>query len=465
MSLFTVLKAAAACGGSLFGPDINIDHRWCCDSREVVANGAFAAIRGAVTDGHLYIRQAIEHGAKVILAESNGAADLALLSTEYPDVAFIAAEDTEKALTAIAKAYLRCVNPRIVAITGSVGKTTTRELTAAALKKHLKVHSAIKSFNTLIGTSLTILSMAEDTKVLVLEFGTNHFGEIAEMVKNFPPQIAVITEVAPCHLAGFGTVEGVLKAKTEICASSRLESIVYNYDNTLLRDYMSHNIDNIKKVSVGKHDGADIKVEKCFVHLNEKGPSTTVCYSIGGKEVSLTSSLFGIQHAYNMGYAFAISSLFGMNVSEIADGISELSPISGRGVCKRCARNCWVIDEAYNANPASLHAAIENTYAVADTMGLKKEAILGGMRELGEKSDEWHRKMVAELSGFDNVKLLGDEWHCCEPLPKGVKLYSSLDEIIASLSYGENESKIVLIKGSNSYGLKRVVEKFLGTQQ
>ena len=119
---------------------------------------------------------------------------------------------TEEALALAASEYLRRVAPKTIAITGSVGKTTTRELTAAALAQRYKVHSAVRSFNTIIGCALTVLSMAEKTEALVLELGTNHFGEIAEMVKYFPPETVIITEVAPAHLEGFGSVRGVLRA-------------------------------------------------------------------------------------------------------------------------------------------------------------------------------------------------------------------------------------------------------------
>lgn len=457
MSLFTVSEGARLCGGRHYGPDVKISRGWKCDSREVLPGDAFVAIKGAVTDGHLYLHQAIERGAKLLLVDAAELERIGVRGAEYAGVSFLVVADTQRALAALAEEYLRRVSPRVAAITGSVGKTTTRELTAAALKKRFRVHSAIRSFNTLIGCSLTILAMAEDTEALVLELGTNHFGEIEEMVSHFPPEIAVITEVAPCHLEGFGSLEGVLRAKLEICKSPRLAAVVYNGDNALLKEYMSYNLDNIKKIDVGYKEGTALMVKAAEVRLDENGPRTSALLCRGEKDIPLSCSLFGAQHAYNMGYAFAVASWFGLTEEEIAAGLAKTPPISGRGLCKRCAPRGWVIDEAYNANPASMSAAIRNTRAAADSLGVRKQAILAGMRELGESAAAWHRSIIEELDGFDGVLLLGAEWRGCGALPAGMRLFSSLEELISEIDFGDLDNQVTLVKGSNSYGLKRVV--------
>lgn len=457
MALFCASEGAALCGGRLYGPDIKISRGWKCDSREINPGDGFVALKGAATDGHLYLHQAIERGAKLLLAEAAELERLNIRGEAYSGVSFIAVADTQRALASLAEEYLRRVSPRVAAITGSVGKTTTRELTAAALKKRFRVHSAIRSFNTLVGCSLTILAMAEDTEVLVLELGTNHFGEIEEMVSHFPPEIAVITEVAPCHLEGFGSLEGVLRAKLEICGSPRLAAVVFNNDSGLLKNYMSYNFDNIKKIAVGSGEGASLKIKEAEVRLDENGPRTSAVLCREGKDISLSCSLFGMQHAYNMGYAFAVASWLGLSDEEAAAGIAEISPISGRGLCKRSASRGWVIDEAYNANPASMSAAIRNTRAAAESLGVRKWAILAGMRELGESAAEWHRRIIGELADFDGVMLLGEEWRGCGPLPEGAALFSSLEELISKIDYNDLNDKMILVKGSNSYGLKRVV--------
>lgn len=459
MFFFPASEGAKICGGRLAGPDREVSAHWACDSREVSRGGAFVALKGASTDGHLYIEGAAASGAKLMLVseeelEKQGLAD------KFGDISFIAVKDTEASLCQLAREYLRRMAPKILAITGSVGKTTTRELTAAALRQRFRVHSAVRSFNTLIGCSLTILSMPADTEVLVLELGTNHFGEIAEMTESFPPEIAVITEVAPCHLEGFGTVEGVLRAKTEICGSRNLKTVIYNYDNELLRNYFAQHKDSITALSAGRSEGADFKIGKTSVELSEDGPHTDTELSAAGKICTLSSPLFGLQHAYNMTYAFAAALELGVSPGDAAAGIAGTKAISGRGVCRRIAARGWLIDEAYNANPLSMHAAIVNARDAAERLGMRRCAILGGMRELGESSDFWHRKIVDEICDFDEVMLLGSEWSACGELPANSRLFSSMEDLMPAAASLVRDNAVILVKGSNSYGLKHIAGAF-----
>ncbi|MCR5336093.1 MAG: UDP-N-acetylmuramoyl-tripeptide--D-alanyl-D-alanine ligase [Synergistes sp.] len=455
MPFFSASEGAALCGGRLAGPDREVSSQWACDSREVLRDGAFAALKGASTDGHLYIAGAAEAGAKLMLV-SEDELERQGLAQKYRDISFIAVKDTEAALCRLAREYLRRTGPETVAITGSVGKTTTRELTSAALRQRFRVHSAVRSFNTLIGCSLTILAMPADTQVLVLELGTNHFGEIAEMVESFPPELAVITEVAPCHLEGFGTVEGVLRAKTEICRSRNLKTVIYNCDNELLKNYFAPDNSNITALSVGYCGGAGFKIGNTAVELTENGPRTETEVTVEGRTYKLSSPLFGIQHAYNMAYAFAAAIKLGLGPEEAAAGIAGTKALSGRGVCRRTAFRGWLIDEAYNANPLSMHAAIANTRSSAERLGLRRCAILGGMRELGESSDIWHARILAELGDFDEVLLLGSEWKACGELPANTRLFSSREDLLSAAASLQRDNSVILVKGSNSYGLKHV---------
>ncbi len=456
---FSVCDAAAACGGKCYGPEAEAARTWRCDSREVDEGDGFAAIRGAKTDGHLYIRQAAAQGARIILAEREGLENAGVRPEDFPGVSFIVTERrTEEALALAASEYLRRAAPKTIAITGSVGKTTTRELTAAALSQRYKVHSAVRSFNTIIGCALTVLSMAEDTEALVLELGTNHFGEIAEMVKYFPPETVIITEIAPAHLEGFGSVRGVLRAKLEICGSAKLHKIIYNYDNTLLREALSHNYDNIAKIGVGREAGAGILIEECRVTLSDGGPSTSVCCREAEREIMLSAPLFGEQHAYNMCFAYAAAKSCGVSAQETARGFAAMAQLGGRGLCRRTERGVWVIDEAYNANPASMRAAIRNARAAAESLGLRKCAALGGMRELGESAPEWHREILEAAAGFDSVLLLGEEWkECGAQLAENFMLCASLDELVSRALEESAKGGLILVKGSNSYGLKKAV--------
>lgn len=458
MSQSWVSDAALWSGGIHYGPDIQLCRSWKNDSRDVGPGDAFVALKGEKTDGHNFVHRAVERGAKLLLVNSDKIEELMLMEPEYGGIAVIAVPDTEKALAEIAREYLKVQAPKVIGITGSVGKTTTRELTASLLQSGNKVHSALRSFNTVIGCSLTILAMPEGTEILILEFGTNHFGEIRDMVSLFPPHLAIITEVAPAHLEGFKDIEGVLSAKMEICGSEKLETIIYNSDNELLKKELSYNYNNIKKIGVGKKEESGLKILDSAVSLAGEGAQLISAYCLCGKRFELKTGLFGLQHSYNVGYAFLAAESFGVDIPEAAEILSKFMPISGRGICKKKPQNQWVIDEAYNANPRSMMAAIENTINVAESSGLAAYAVLGGMRELGGASAHWHREILRSVSAFSKVILLGEEWFdSTVEMPDNAQRHRSFEEITGLTQTVTFPDSVVLIKGSNSYGLKRLV--------
>lgn len=458
MSQSRVSDAVLWSGGIHYGPDIQLCRSWKNDSREVGPGDAFVALKGENEDGHNFVHKAVERGAKLLLVNSDKIEELMLLEPEYAGIAVIAVPDTEKALAEIASEYLKVQAPKVIGITGSVGKTTTRELTVSLLQPGKKVHSAIRSFNTVIGCSLTILAMPECTEILILEFGTNHFGEIRDMVSLFPPHLVIITEVAPAHLEGFKDIEGVLSAKMEICTSEKLEMIIYNSDNELLKNKLSYNYNNIMKVGVGIKEQSGLKIVDSVISLSGEGALLISSYDLDGKRFELKTGLFGSQHSYNVGYAFMAAQSFGVEISEATEILLKFLPISGRGICKKLPQNQWVIDEAYNANPRSMMAAIENTIEVAESSGLSAYAVLGGMRELGGASAQWHMEILRSLPAFSNVILLGEEWF--DPtveMPVNAQRYRTFEEITSLTRTVSFPDSVILVKGSNSYGLKRLV--------
>lgn len=453
MSIMLASEAAKLCGGMLYGTDLEICRQWRVDSRDISYGNAFVAVKGENTDGHLFVQQAIDRGAKLVLVEKNRVSELELDSRSYVGIATIAVDDTVAALTTIAHEYFKRVSPQIVGITGSVGKTTTRELVVAALSKKYKIHSAIRSFNTSIGCSLVVLGMPGDTEMLVLEFGTNHFGEITEMTSLFPPETAMITEVAAAHIAGFGSLSGVLKAKLEICTQGT-KLLVYNADNVLLRDAVLARKDLTELIGVGHCEEADLRIKDTKITLDSDGAKISVTYSGQAKETNCCAELFGRQHAYNMGFALATARHYGVSDEDIKKAFAELKPIKGRGVCRKLKNGSWIIDEAYNANPSSMRAAIENMYEVAG--GRKKIAVLAGMRELGKDSDYWHKEILLLSQKCDKIFLLGDEWKS-DALPQQATLFDSFEKLTESLCESELSDSLILVKGSNSYGLKRLI--------
>jgi UDP-N-acetylmuramoyl-tripeptide--D-alanyl-D-alanine ligase len=268
----------------------------------------------------------------------------------------------------------------------------------------------------------------------------------------------MITEVAPAHLEGFGSISGVLKAKLEICGQNGLEVLVYNADNVLLRDALLAEKKNIRLIGVGYNSEADLKICGAEISLDDNGAKVSAEYMFDGKRYNETALLFGRQHAYNIGFALAIAKYFKVSDEDVKAAFEELKPINGRGVCKKLYNGAWVIDEAYNANPSSMRAAIENVVSVAAPGSRKKIAVLGGMRELGEDSAYWHKEMLLLTKDFDKVLLFGEEWLAVKKeLTENSSLYASFEELAEAVLKLDTDNSIILIKGSNSYGLKKLV--------
>lgn len=462
MNFMLASEAATCCEGKLYGPNVKIIRTWKCDSREVCLNDAFVAIKGATVDGHMYIEDAIKNGAKLMLVDSSEMKKIDITNPVFFDITFIATDDTVQGLAKIAQSYLKRISPKVIGITGSVGKTTTRELVVSVLKERYRVHGAIRSFNTVIGCSLTVLAMPLDTEILVLEFGANHFGEITEMVNLFLPETVIITAIAPAHLEGFGSVEGVLRAKLEICSSKSIKNIIYNADNLRLNESLLNDYKNCNKISIGYENNASLKIIKAKILLDGLGPTLCVEYLYDNNSFIFEVPLFGIQQAYNVGYAFATGILFNICKEKIEKALESSQSIDGRGILSKIRGNTWVVDEAYNANPSSMKAAIDNVINMGKNYNYKLYAVLGGMRELGEASVDCHKEIISKLICFEKVVLLGEEWyHLGLTIPENIRSYKSFNEMSSDLELSEISNGIILIKGSNSYGLKKIVSQLM----
>jgi UDP-N-acetylmuramoyl-tripeptide--D-alanyl-D-alanine ligase len=224
----TLDEAAEITGGKLQGTDMPIGPALRTDSRKVQKGDGFIALPGTNTDGHAFIDDALCRGASYIVVEEDKAGSFIFESAG--DVPFLVVDDTSSALRKLAAHVFRQKSSlqEVIAVTGTVGKTTTRECIAAVLKKRFRVHSARESYNTWIGCALTILEMPLDTEILILEMGTNHPGEIAEMTASYPPTTAVITAIGPGHLEGLENVRGVLEEKIRILESTKLKRVLNN---------------------------------------------------------------------------------------------------------------------------------------------------------------------------------------------------------------------------------------------
>lgn len=438
-----------------------LPQRFRVDSREVEPGDAFVALRGTLEDGHAYIGSAVAHGAAAVILEQDyyerNRAELGALDTTLIPVA-----DPERSLAVLASAWLDRIAPKTVGITGSVGKTTTREFLHVILRKRFRTHAAVRSYNTLVGCGMTILSMPADTEVLILELGTNRPGEIATLVEHFPVAYGVVTEIVPAHLEGLKSLSGVLEAKMEIARSAALLCLFYNGDNELLTKAVEGLPTDIKRVGVG-FGSASVAVSDVRQCLTEEAkPLLSLTISQGGERHSCEAEIFGKQHAKNLGLAFAVASELGVREDEICPAIAGVSLMPGRGGIRRTVGDGFLIDESYNANPGSVSQALKNVLELSLPRPLRRVAVLGGMRELGEESRHWHKVILSRASLLDEVYLIGDEWGDPDPRPEALRgIWRDVGDFMSSVDLNSIREALILVKGSRTYGLEALIPALL----
>ncbi|MBR0152104.1 MAG: UDP-N-acetylmuramoyl-tripeptide--D-alanyl-D-alanine ligase [Synergistaceae bacterium] len=416
------------------------------DSRDVIPGGAFVALEGEKTDGHKYIPQAVSNGAGlVIVRKGKNPGNLAIPVIEL--------EDPERDLAATASRKLKAHSlTDIIAITGSVGKTTTRAALQKVLSPKFTLHAPERSFNTLIGCTATIMAMPKESQILILEFGANKPGEIRELTEYFPPSIAILTAVAPVHLEGFGSVEGVLREKTEITHSENLRKIIFNNDNEYLSEAFRY---VVKSMGVGEHKDSDFVISHDTSEYMLPAMSFVLAHRPTQEIARITANIWGRHNAVPLAIASATGHELGISLQDSAESLRDFEALEGRGrVIILDGGKRFLVDDAYNANPASMSASLR-TFAEVRCSG--KIAVLGEMRELGTNSAMYHAELAPLLEGVEHVVLVGDIWR--EAL-KGDYVFASTWQEALSVLREIHEWRGMLVKGSHSIGLENIVKEF-----
>ena len=463
---FSIAKAADRIGGTFY-PDSDakktLPQTFRVDSREVAPGEGFIAIKGANVDGHDYIARAVASGARAVLLERAYFEANEEVLKKLPATLLVAEESerSEAAAVRLARAWLDEVSPKTVGITGSVGKTTTRELLAGVLKKNFRIHAAKKSYNTLIGCSMTILSMPAGTEILILELGTNHPGEIADLVAAFPITHGLITEISPAHLEGLQSIQGVCAAKMEIASSRAVEFLSYNSDNEILSSAIARVRPEIRCVGVGMTSG-DIRISNVTQRIGEDGvPYLSLEFSHGGRMFSCCADLYGRQNARNIALAYSVATEFGLKDEIFATALESASLPAGRGNIEALPGGGFLIDDTYNANPDSVSYALRNVIELDLPEECRRIAILGGMRELGGDSKYWHEVVMSRAGLFDEVHLIGSEWDDVETKQASLAgKWKDADEFIEKFDFSHVEKSVILVKGSRFYALERLLPYF-----
>ncbi|MGY0692294.1 UDP-N-acetylmuramoyl-tripeptide--D-alanyl-D-alanine ligase [Virgibacillus sp. FSP13] len=351
------------------------------DSRKETKNALFVPLVGDNFDGHDYVKQAFENGAVAVVWNKQKELP-AFLPTDFP-VFFV--DHTQKALQTLAAAYREEVDPIVVGITGSNGKTTTKDITAAVMSSTYRTHCTEGNFNNHIGLPLTVLSMPNDTEVLVLEMGMNHFGEIEELSKLAKPDYAIITNIGESHIEYLGSREGIAKAKLEIIQGLKQDGcLVIDGDEALLKSLDKKS--NV--ISCGFQRNNDVIIKQATINQNE-----TVFVLSDGHEYKIP--LLGKHHAKNATYAITLASRLRIPKEVIIQALRTLALTSMRFEMLTGTNGVSVINDAYNASPTSMKAAIE---VVKQMTGFNnKVLILGDMFELGQHAGDLHQSVATVI--------------------------------------------------------------------
>ncbi len=453
--LWTSDEIARAAGGAVHGDFEASGVTF--DSREVESGDLFLALKGESSDGHLFVERAFAAGAAgaVVSAEVGG---------PHVHVA-----DTMRALNDLGRASRARSEARICGVTGSVGKTGTKEALFAALDRAApgRAHRSVKSYNNHTGVPLSLARMPRDARFGIFEMGMNHAGELAALTRLVRPHVAIVTAIAPAHREFFGSEEEIADAKAEIFEG--LEE-----GGTALIPFDSPHRDRLAAaarrhagtvLTFGRGEGADIRARDA---VPASGGGSLVTAILPGAELTFTISQPGDHWVSNALAVLGAVQAMGGDLAAAGLALADMAGLKGRGerhLIPADGGEALLIDESYNANPASMAATLKS-FAALEVSG-RRIVVLGAMRELGPDSDEYHKALAEPViaAGTEHALLVGEEMKAlAKALGPRVKMEhvpdaaSAIDRLEGAIGPGD----AILVKGSNSIGLAALVEALAG---
>lgn len=421
------------------------------DSRDVQPGDLFVALAGETTDGHRFVGKAMAAGA---------AGALVSRPVDYPH---LLVEDTFVALEDMARAARARVDAKIIGVTGSVGKTGTKEALFAALDRATpgRTHRSVKSFNNHVGVPLSLSRMPRDTRYGIFEMGMNHAGELSLLTRLVRPHVAIVTAIAPAHIAFFDSVDAIARAKAEIFEGlERGGTALIPYDSPQ-RDILiaAARACGANIMTFGLGEGADVRAAES---APAPGGGTLVTAVFPHAELCYTIAAPGDHWVSNSLAVLAAVELVGGDLAAAGLALAEMAGLPGRGARTRVRApggEMLIIDESYNANPLSMAATLKQ---LGREPARRRIAVLGAMKELGERSDDLHAALAEpiEQAGIDAAILVGEEMR---PLASRLagrvhhELVTDAGSAVDVLGGMAGAGDVVLVKGSNSVGLSRVV--------
>ena len=412
------------------------------DSRNCLEGSIFFALKGETFDGNKFAVAAIEKGCAYAVVDDK--------EIVHPQTILV--DNVLDTLQALARYHREQLDIPFVGITGTNGKTTTKELVATVLSKKYRVHYTQGNFNNHIGVPLTLLSIKPDCEMAVIEMGANHPGEIKTLANIALPTCGLITNVGKAHLEGFGSLEGVINTKKELYdnLAERGGHVFVNAANPFLMNVL--NVESYTTYSSNAEVSADVngRLLRCAPYVE---------FEWNNKHIA--THFVGAYNLDNMLAAITVGLHFGVAEADICDAISNYVPANNRSQLTKTERNTLIVD-AYNANPTSMMAAIDNFELME---GENKVAILGDMLELGEQSALEHQNIVRRLieSKIEKVILVGKEFsqfiiHNSQfIIDSRFVAYESLEALLETQNIASMQSQLILLKGSNGIGLYKLI--------
>jgi len=440
------MSTLAAAADSMHGKLHGADHEFAgvsIDTRTLRQGELFIALQGPNFDGCDYVGQ----------ASDKGAAGAVVPSVVDVDIAQIAVQDSRRALGELGAAWRQQLSPIVVGVTGSNGKTTLKELTAACLATAAPTLSTHGNLNNDIGMPLMLTRIEDRHRFAVLEMGANHVGEIAYLTALARPDIVVITNAGAAHLEGFGSLDGVARGKGEIlCGETRPKVAILNADDRYF-DYWSKLVEDVRLITFGLEDDADVYARNIVAGA---GGSSFDLYLPGG-EIDVNLPLSGLHNVRNACAAAAIAVAAGLDIADIRTGLESVTPVEGR--LRRLAgiNGATIYDDSYNANPLSVIAAAEFLASLPGDSIL----VLGDMGELGDDAARMHAETGAQVreSGISRLLATGDlSRNTVDGFGTGASWHADIDELAAGLAPELRAGMNILVKGSRFMQMERVVD-------
>ena len=426
------------------------------DTRTIQKGDIYIGIKGETFDGSQFWKQALDNGAEAVIIENVEASQEEM--EKYSNKTIIKVQNTLEALYEIAKYKRNQYNIPVIAVTGSVGKTSTKDVIASVVNTKYKTLKTEGNNNNNIGLPLTILKL-KDHEAMVIEMGMNHFGEISLLTNIARPTLAVITNIGTSHIGNLGSRENILKAKLEILEGMDIPKIIVNNDNDLLHNWAEENKQNIEIHTFGIENKSDLNAEN--IKLKEDGNEFEAVSK--NEKIDINIPVGGTHFVYNGLCATKVGQILGIPNEKIQQGIAQFELTKKRMDIRKLENGAILINDAYNASYESIKPSLE---FLENYTGTRKIAVLGDIFELGEFSEELHRKVGQEVAQ-KNIDILicrgNDAKYIIEEVGKNPKIQTYFmhnnEEIVEKLSQELRLGDVILVKASNGMKFFEICQK------